>query len=52
MLSDIDANDWMDITQLNVLIADTEDVIDVSGCIFSDYLSFFVGREIEVLWPA
>ncbi|VDK71569.1 unnamed protein product [Litomosoides sigmodontis] len=29
MLSDIDANDWMDITQLNALIADTDDVIDL-----------------------
>ncbi|CAG9539872.1 unnamed protein product [Cercopithifilaria johnstoni] len=29
MLSDIDANDWMDITQINTLIDDTEDVIDL-----------------------
>ncbi|KAM3717725.1 Condensin complex subunit [Dirofilaria immitis] len=29
MLSDIDANDWTDIAQINALIADTEDVIDL-----------------------
>ncbi|KAL3985208.1 Nuclear condensing complex subunits C-term domain family protein [Acanthocheilonema viteae] len=29
MLSDIDANDWTDITQINALIADTDDVIDL-----------------------
>uniref|UniRef100_A0A0R3RFS4 Cnd3 domain-containing protein n=1 Tax=Elaeophora elaphi TaxID=1147741 RepID=A0A0R3RFS4_9BILA len=29
MLSDIDANDWMDITLINALIADTNDVIDL-----------------------
>ncbi|EFO22036.1 hypothetical protein LOAG_06451 [Loa loa] len=29
MLSDIDANDWMDITQINALIVDTDDVIDL-----------------------
>ncbi|VDM09746.1 unnamed protein product [Wuchereria bancrofti] len=29
MLSDIDANDWTDITQINALITDTDDVIDL-----------------------
>ncbi|VDN92098.1 unnamed protein product [Brugia pahangi] len=29
MLSDIDANDWTDITQINALIIDTDDVIDL-----------------------
>uniref|UniRef100_A0A915PGZ4 Nuclear condensin complex subunit 3 C-terminal domain-containing protein n=1 Tax=Setaria digitata TaxID=48799 RepID=A0A915PGZ4_9BILA len=29
MLSDIDANDWTDIAQINALIADTDDVIDL-----------------------
>ncbi|VDK77076.1 unnamed protein product [Onchocerca ochengi] len=29
MLSDIDASDWMNITEINALIADTDDVIDL-----------------------
>lgn len=40
MLSDIDANDWMDITQINALIADTDDVIDVSRNTFEAICRF------------
>lgn len=30
MLGDIDASDWTDVTQINALIADTDDIVDVS----------------------